>query len=256
MSAKHLYSEQILKGLQGYALAGTNGFGRWTHFVTGDEFTSLAADTTSTVAMSTSTTEGGGVLLLTASNTDNNEVAVYGTNKAFLFGAGNTLEMRQVFQFTELTNDASNIALGFADASGGATLADLILDDGAGPHASIASACMLYKLDGEAFWTAHMEINGTTDTADSVVVPGGSDYKDFSINVNCEASTSGGQAIATFNIDGIPLMDTRGRTIQLRVPYASAVTMKPFLYGKTGAALQLQIKSKFFYAGTGNRAAA
>ena len=254
MSAKHQYSEDILKWLQGYCVAGSDGKGRWTHFVTGDAWTSLAADTTSTVAMSTSTSEGGGVLLLTASDTDNNEVAVYGTNKAFLFGAGNTLEMRQCLQFSELTGNASNIALGFADVGADATLANLLLDDGAGPNTNIGSAVMLYKLDGEAFWTAHMEINGTTVKEDSIVVPGGSDYKDFSINVNCEASTTGGQAIATFNIDGIPLMDNRGRTVQLRVPFSGAVTMKPFLYGKTGTTEQLQIKSKFLFAGTGDRA--
>lgn len=113
-------------------------------FVTGDRWSSLAADTGSSVAAAD---EPNGEVTLTTGATDNNEAAVSTTKKVFKFAENKPHELEALLDYAEAATDDANVFVGFIDAAA----ANTMVDNGAGPAASFDGAGF-YKIDGGANW--------------------------------------------------------------------------------------------------------
>jgi hypothetical protein len=214
------------------------------HFATGQAgWTSLAADTTSTVAHSDA---AGGILVLTNSNTDNNECSIFTTTEPFLFGADRTIFAEVRLQFTELTGGASNVAFGFGDTMGAA---NFIADNGAqtvGHAVSGASSAVIYKIDGGTVWRAAAEVNDAdiNDTV-SVQTAGGASYQRLGIEVRAVTST---EMEVTYFLNGYALTDSNNRPIKHTVTYTSATEMNFGVYAKTGTTEEQVVNVDYLYA--------
>lgn len=211
--------------------------------MTSDLWTSLAADTTSTVAESDA---ANGVLVLTNSNTDNNECAVFTTTEPFKVAADRVIYGEVRLQFTELTGGASNVAFGFGDTMGAA---NFIADGGSqtSSHAvSGADSFVIYKIDGGTVWRAGCEINSTdiNDTV-SVQTAGGSSYQRLGIEIRAVTST---EAEVTYFLDGYALTDSNNRPIKHTITYASSTEMNFGVYAKTGTTEEQIVLVDYLYA--------
>lgn len=212
-------------------------------FVTAHRWTSLAADTTSTVAHSDA---ANGILVLTNSNTDNNECSVFTTTECFLFAADATIFGEVRLQFTELTGGASNVAFGFGDTMGAA---NFIADAGAltsGHAVSGASSAVIYKADGDTVWKCACEVNDTdiNNTA-SLQTAGGASYQRLGIEAR---PVTGTEYEITYFLNGYPLTDANNRPIKHLLNYASATEMNFGVYAKTGTTEQQVVLVDYLYA--------
>lgn len=122
-------------------------------FVTGDKFTSLAADSGSSVAM---TDAANGVVALTTGGTDNNEALLKGTSERFLMAANKPIVFEAYEKFTEANTDDANVFVGMSDAAG----ANLMVDNGAGPKTSF-SGFGFFKVDGGTRWNVITSLGST-----------------------------------------------------------------------------------------------
>lgn len=201
-------------------------FDDFTHFVDGDTWTMLDADSGSSVAEDADGQHG--VVQLICATTDNNEAALATSNELFLFAADKSFRLATRIQYTEVNTDDANVAFGFADAFG----ANLITDDGAG--VGIAnSGVLIYKLDGGTVWRCNSENNGVSTDTVSTKTAGGSSYQTLEI---VGRAVDGTNYELTFFCDGEPLRDSLGRPIMHRLAYASATNMDFGVYLKTGGA--------------------
>lgn len=193
-------------------------------FVTGDLFTSLAADTTATVAASDA---AGGVLVITTDATANNEAAVFTTKKPFKFASGKPLRYQALVKYAEAATDDAAVFIGLSSAFA----ADLMVNT-TGVPASNMSAVGFFKSAGDTLWsiitslgttqnkvqlTAANSLNKAAQTA------GGTAYVDFVIEVNSISTT---EAEACFYIDG-------SLVYKQVFTYTSAVEMKSGVYVKS-----------------------
>lgn len=130
------------------------------HFVTGDRYTSLAADSGASVAVGDAA--AGGIVLTTGA-TDNNEAAVRTTNEIYAFRAAKPFGMVAKISYAEANTDDANVMVGFMNALG----ANAMLDNGAGPKASFSGA-IIYKVDGGTRWQCRSSIGTTYVSTDLV----------------------------------------------------------------------------------------
>ncbi len=203
-------------------------FDNFDWFVTAHRWTSLAADSGSSVA--TTTAAGGGVLLTTGA-TDNNEASISLTNKIFKFAADKSMTFDAMLQYAEANTDDANVMLGFSSTFA----ANAMIDDGAGPAASF-SGVVFYKVDGGTVWRVRSSI-GTTNT-DTVLTntAGGTAAQRFQIEARCLSLT---RVELTFKIDGQPVLDpSAGYHKQLLhvLDATSAAAMSAGAYVKAGGA--------------------
>lgn len=196
-------------------------------FVTGDRWTSLVADSGSSVAVSDA---AGGILVLTTGATDNNEVAVRTTREIFRFANNKPMLGEWRIQYAEANTDDANVMVGFMDAVG----ANAMIDDGGGPKASYSGA-VFFKVDGGTRWQVESSLGSSQTTTDltaanslskSAQTAGGSSYQTLRIEVIPVSST---EAEVSFWIDGVHVM-------KHSLTYTSATEMHAFVYAKAGAA--------------------
>lgn len=197
------------------------------YFTTTHLWTSLAADTTATVAAGD--TANGNVLLSTDA-TDNNEAALFSTKKTFLFANNKPLMCEGRINFAEAATNAANVAFGFSSVHA----ANLLLDDGGGPAATMSGA-LIYKVDGSTVWKCLSQLGTTQTISTSTATAGGTADQTLRIEVMFVSSTI---AEVAFFVDGAPLIDsiqtTRVVPIKHQLTYTSAVAMGIGAYVKAG----------------------
>ena len=214
--------QELLLGRQQFGF-----FNDFFEFVTGDLFTSLAADATATVAV---TDAHGGVLAIYTDATNNNEAAVKTTKEVFKIAANRQLVAEARIQYSEANTDDANVMFGFMDAVG----ANAMVDDGGGPKASYSGA-VFYKVDGGTNWNVQAadgatktsaELTATNSLTKTAQAAGGSSYKTFRIEIYAISST---QVEVSFFIDGV-------HVYKITTTYANATEMQVFVYAKAGGA--------------------
>jgi hypothetical protein len=183
-------------------------------------FSSLAADTNSTVAADADGV--GGILeIKTGDASDNNEAGVLSTNEIFLPAPGKPMCFETRIQFTD-TNNAVNVAAGFADVFGAA---NTVVDNGASIVATFYGA-MIYKLDGGTVWrcaTSAGAISSTGTDTISTTTAGGSSYQTLRIDVSPISGLYNASEV-TFFVDGVQLRDTNNQPIVHTLTHAAAGT--------------------------------
>lgn len=195
-------------------------------YVTAHRWTSLVADTTPTVAWAAHAT---GKIALFTDTTDNNEVAASTTNAMFTFANQKNIYGEWRIQFTEGDTNKANVFCGFSSAAA----ANLLLDNGAGPAASM-SALGIYKVDGSNVWKCVSQKGTTQNISTSLSTAGGSAWQVLGLLGEVVNST---EIECSFFLDGLPLMDaTTNRRIKHTLTYTSAAAMKATSYCKTGGA--------------------
>lgn len=217
-------------------------FDHFHHYTDGDEWTDLVADTTATVA---SGDYPNGQILLYTDTTNNNEVMVKSTHKAFIFANNTPLIFESRIKFVEANTDDDNVAVGFSSAAG----ADLLLDNGGGPAAT-QSAALIYKVDGSNVWKCVTQIGTTQTISTSTTTAGGSSFQVLKIKVDFVSSTV---AEATFWVDGVQLIDaaqtSRNTPIKHAFTYTGAAAMNACIYAKTGGSQATSLYCDYIYAG-------
>lgn len=202
-------------------------FDDFYHFVTGDDFTTVASDS-GTVADSDA---AGGVVILTPSDgtvANNDETYIKSTQEVFKFANNKPLVAEARLQFTEGNTDDVNIFFGVKDA----IAADTLLDNGGGMAASFSGAC-IYKVDGGTVWKCITSISTTQTISTSTATAGGSSYQKLRIEFTPVSSTQGRVA---FFLDDAPLLDaTTGKEIVHVFTYTNATEMNVGAGIKNGA---------------------
>ncbi len=201
-------------------------FNDFDWFVTAHQWTSLAADSGTSVAVGTTP---GGVAVLTTGATDNNEAALYTTNAVFLLAANKNTYGEFRAQYAEAATNAANVFLGYASSPG----ANLLVDDGAGPRTS-GTIIGFYKVDGDTKWVCYTRSNSVVYTNTSTNTAGGSAYQTFGIEI---VELLGTTCTVVFKIDGQLLRDSStGQVIRHNILVASASAMALVAYVKAGGA--------------------
>jgi hypothetical protein len=211
------------------------GFDDFASYTDTELWTKLAADAGSSVAITASTANG--VLALTTGGTDNNEAAVYTTNKVFKFLANKPLVGVGRIQYAEANADDANVAFGFSSAFG----ANLLVDDGAGPASSFSGA-LIYKVDGGTAWKCISSVGSGQNISTSTLTPGGSSYQTFFIECRPISSTICEVTFLCYDEVGgtfQPLFDSSlaslgNRAIKHQLTYTSAAAMNFGAYVKAG----------------------
>ena len=126
------------------------------HFVTADRWTSLQADSGSSVAAEDAA-EGG--LLLTTGSTDNDEVYLHLNSEMFLIADDKPMSCIARLAFAEAGTDDINVLFGFQSA----VVVNSLQDNAGGPLATYSGA-VFFKLDGELFWRFETSLAGTQTT--------------------------------------------------------------------------------------------
>ncbi len=192
----------------------------------GDMWTSLAADTGSSVACTAAVS--GGILLLTCGGDNNDECAVATTNTVYKPAANKPGVCRMRAQFADADSLSANIALGFSSIF----TADFITDNGAALAADFSGA-VFFKKDQDTYWSVAVS-NGTTQTITRTnVVASNANYHDFEIRIMPFSST---QFEVTYHYDGQQVRDANGDTIKHTALIASIAAMKVGMYAKQGGA--------------------
>lgn len=190
-------------------------------------WTSLAADSGSSVAITAAT--DAGILALTSGPTNNNEAMVASTVAAWKFGVGKAIYCEALIQYAEAATSAANVAFGLSSAAA----ANLLVDDGAGPATSHTGA-LIYKVDGETVWRAHSSNSTAQTSTKSLKTAGGSSYQKLGIELR---DVDGTNMEVTFFVDDLPLYadDSARRPIKHSVAIASAAAMYFATYVKCGS---------------------
>lgn len=211
-------------------------------FVTAHMWTSLAADTTATVAVAD--TQAGGVALFTDA-TDNNEAAIRTTNEIFKFAAGKPILFEASISYTEANTDDANVFVGLMDAIG----ANAMVDNGAGPKSSFSGAGF-YKVDGGTRWQFITSIGTTRTTVDLVLTDKN--------NLSRETQTAGGAQTLRIEVEGDTLTALKVSgfiddvlVAQHIVDCTSATEMHGGAYVKAGGSNAETLTVKYIRAGQG-----
>lgn len=198
-------------------------FDDFVDYNSGDLWTSLAADTGSSVAASDA---HGGILVLTCGDDDNEEAAVATTKAVYLLAANKPCVMRGRLQFTDADALAANVACGMSSIF----TADFITDNGAGIAASFSGA-VFFKKDQDTYWSVCTS-NGTTQTITRTnVVAAGASYQDLEVRITPYSSAN---AEVTFHHNGQQVRDASGELIKHTLAIASIAAMKLGAYVKEG----------------------
>lgn len=222
-------------------------FEDFDHYVTADRFTSLAADTNSSVAIDAD--GSGGILVInTGDNTDNNEAGVRTTGELLLPKPGKPWACGASIQYTEVNTSAANVAFGAMDVMASA---NTILDNGAGTAASFYGA-VIYKLDGETVWRCAVSAGTFSSTGSSAIsqqTAGGSAYQKLRIQGLPVARANVSEV--TFYLDDMPLTDSvTGKPITLYMTHGAAATadLDVGVYCKNGATNTLTVNVDYIWA--------
>ena len=175
------------------AVQGRLLFGFWDdleEFVTGDRFTSLAADAGATVVAQDL---ANGEVHLATGAVDNNEAALQTTKKVFKFAEDKPHVFEVWHQYTEANVDDTNVFDGFISAAA----ADTMVDNGAGPAANFDGAGF-FKVDGGTNWNiivsnaatqTKVELTAVNSLTKTAQVAGGSGQQKLRVEVMPYSST-------------------------------------------------------------------
>jgi hypothetical protein len=193
-----------------------NIFDDFYHYVTADDFTTVATDSGT---VSVGDTAGGVVALVASDGTvaDNDETYIRSTKEVFLFAANKPLACEARLQFAEANTDDANVFFGFIDA----IAANTIVDDGAGLKTTASGAC-IFKVDGGTVWKFMTSLSTTQTISTSTTTAGGASYQTLKIEVNPISST---QAEAIPYVNGVQLVDSNNKPIKHLFTYTSATEM-------------------------------
>jgi len=208
----------------------THGFFEdFDHFVDGDRWTMVDADSGASVAEDADGV--GGVVLLTTGATDNNEAVLATSNELFKFASDKPLVAEARVQYAESNTDDANVLFGVMDAIG----ANSLQDGGAGPKASYSGA-VFFKADGDTVWSVESSLAGAQTTTQltatnsldgAAKTAGGSSYQTLRIEVQ---PLAGSVADIMFYIDEILVAKHKGVSI------TSATEMMVGVAAKAGSA--------------------
>ncbi len=167
----------------------------FTHFVTGDRWTSLEADGGSSVAAADSA-EGG--LDLTTGSTDNDEVYLHTNSELFLIADDKPMSMIARLAFAEAATDDINVLCGFQSA----VVVNSLQDNAGGPLATYSGA-VFFKLDGELFWRFETSLGSTQVTTRLAAVSpvAAADFHTLQIDIRRRDATT---------VEIIPMIDESG----------------------------------------------
>ena len=203
-------------------------FSDFFHFVTGDDFTSLVADGSTTIAVSDAV--GGRIALGTAA-TDNNEVALRTTAEVFLVSDNKPLRYDCRAQYTESNTDDANVLHGFMSA----LAANALVDDGAGVRTT-GNYFVFFKVDGGTTWQVRSRNGTETETNDTGITAGGASFQKFRIEIENEGDGSSNVTARFFIDDQICRDATTQRPICHTILIASSTEMNAGSYVKAGSA--------------------
>jgi len=200
-------------------------FHDFDHYVTADEFTTVASDTG---AVTVSDAVGGVVTLDPSDGTvaDNDETYLKGTKELFLFANDKPLVFEARVKFVEANTDDANILVGLMDA----VAANSLADDGAGPPASY-SGLNFHKVDGGTKWLVESSVGSAQTTSTTDAVAGGSAWQTLRIEFQPVTST---EAEVSFFVDGAQAQDSTGKEIKHRLTFTGATEMQTALGVKNG----------------------
>jgi hypothetical protein len=200
-------------------------FDDFFNYTSTEMFTSLAADTGSSVADSDA---HAGELVLTCGGDNNDECGVVTTQAIYLPVANKPGKCKIRFKHTDADALAANVALGFSNIF----TADFITDNGAGLAADFSGAVFHCK-DQDAKWQVGSS-NGTTQTKTATnITRGGGVYHTFEVEI-LPAIAVAAQADVIFRYDGQQVRDANGDTIKHYLTLASLLAMKVGVYVKQG----------------------
>lgn len=185
-----------------FAKSRTFGFFEdFDHFVTGDRFTSIAADGGASLAVNDGVR---GVATLTTGAVDNNEVYLHTTRELFLVANNKPCVAEARLQYAEANTDDANVLFGFMDAAA----ANALVDNGAGPKTSGTHA-VIYKVDGGTRWQVQTSLSTTQTSVDLTAAnsldkiaktAGGAAYQVLRVEIEPYSATN---ALVKFFIDGV-----------------------------------------------------
>lgn len=216
----HLPNELAFRNVFGF-------FDDFAWYISPHMWTSLAADSGTTVAISASA--AAGAVTIGTGTTDNNEAALATTNKNFKFADDKPIVFEASVQYAEANTSAANVFIGLSSA----LAADQLVDNGAGPATSFSGAGF-YKVDGETSWRFVTSM-GSTQTKSNLLnnTAGGSATAIFRIEVNMVTST---QAEVIPKINGVQCVDSVTlRPIKHVVTLSSPAAMAAGVYVKCGS---------------------
>ncbi len=208
-------------------------FDDFTSYTDTQDWTKLAADSGSSVAISsTSAKTANGYILLTTGGTDNNEAEIYLTNALLLIRSGKPIILEARILYAEANTSAANVAFGLCSATG----ANVLLDNGGGPAASFSGA-MIFKVDGGTVWKTVSSVGSTQTISTSTKTAGGTTAQTLRIEI-CPVQ-NGSIAEVSYFVDGLPLysnLATRTpQPIKDNLDYTSIAIAPPVLYVKAGS---------------------
>lgn len=198
-------------------------FDDYFSYNTGDMWTSLAADSGSSVAASDA---HGGILILTTGGTDNNEAAAATTKAVLLPAQDRPVTSRHRAQFSNADSLAANVAMGMSNIF----TANFITDNGAGLSADFSGA-VFFKKDQDTYWSVASS-NGTTQTITRTNITAGvASYAQFEVTIQPFSAT---QADVIFRYNGQIARDANGDPIKHTLTLTSLLAMKVGSYVKAG----------------------
>lgn len=202
----------------------------FTHYVTADDFTTVATDA-GTVSVSDGV--GGRVALVASDGTvaDNDETYIRSTTELFLVAQNKPIRARCRMQYTEANTDDANVMFGLMSA----IAANAIVDDGAGLRTTGNYFCF-FKVDGGTTWQVRSR-NGTgTLTNNTGITAGGASFQTFDIEIDNQGD-GGTNVLVHYKINGQPCYDaTTGLQIEHAIAISGSTEMHLGAGVKNGAA--------------------
>lgn len=206
-----------------------HSFDHFTHFNTGDEWTSVISDSGTCAVLDSH----GGILQLEPSDgtvTANDETYVKSTKEVFLFQNNKPFYVSALLKVVEANTDDAHVMFGLADA----VAADTIVDSTGEPKASFSGA-VFYKVKDGTNWKVKTSI-GASGTAVELTAAN---------SLTKAAVTRPASAYGRVGIGWQPLSSTVGDIFfyvdnvlvyaQRQFAYASATEMNLFAGVKCGA---------------------
>ncbi len=204
------------------------GSDEFTAYNTGDEWTTVAAAGSGSVAFSG--TGGRSTVLVTSGGTSNDFELCRSTNAHILPAAGRAGSIGSFFIYANQATNNANVIVGVSSTTA------LVLTDGAIPPTTSFSGFLVAKFDGKDVLTV-ISSNGTTrsTTDTNFKCPDGNyhvriDWKDWD-GANCEVTFYAGKTGGTFN----QLCDANNVPIKQYVAYSALTVMYRILGAGAGS---------------------
>jgi hypothetical protein len=162
---------------------------------------------------------GRSTLKFLTTTSTNDYATLATTNELFEFLANKAIVCEGRIIFTDGTDNTGMIAVGFANAIAGATMADTT---GA---ITANDACLIYKLPSTTVWAFHTEVNGAATATVSDTTAGGSAFQTLRIEIVPRSATT---LEARPYVDGVQLKTAAGVPIKHDITPLTTTTEMDF----------------------------